>query len=127
MEAQFTQAKTEAEAAQTAEFARLSEAWHAAVARLRAEWEAIAAANEARFPDWSGPGWRHWSPPADVPGGMRFGELDVDLGRWPDGAPRDPRLEPFTPAHFALPALLPFPHRCATLLHTGGQGKAAGV
>src|SRR5205807_9815300 len=51
----------------------------------------------------------------------------VDLGRWPDGAPRDARLEPFAPAHFALPALLPFPHRCATLLEVGEAGRAEAV
>src|SRR5262249_18873056 len=77
--------------------------------------------------DWSGPAWGEWSPPAEVPAGVRFGALAIDVAALPGGQPADPRLQRFAPDKFSLPALLPFPHRCATLLHTAGAGRAACV
>src|SRR5207249_4276784 len=93
----------------------------------RAEIEAIARDNARVFPDWHSPGWHDWRPATEVPGGIRFGALAIDSTRFPGGAPADERLKPFEPARFEVPALLPFPHRCATLLRTVDASRNAGV
>jgi hypothetical protein len=70
-----------------------------------------------------------------VPGGIRFGTLAVDTTRFPGSAPAalvegadgGPQLKPFEPATFQVPAMLPFPHRCATVLRTADTGRAAGA
>ncbi|HEX4589994.1 MAG TPA: FtsK/SpoIIIE domain-containing protein, partial [Gemmataceae bacterium] len=108
-------------------FQRLADEWHTGTAKVRADLDDAWSQNDRLFPDWSGPAWQEWSPPKAVPAGVRFGELAVDVAGLPGGQPSDPNLRPFEPARFAAPALLPFPHRCATVLHTAGEGKAAGV
>ncbi|HLH27900.1 MAG TPA: hypothetical protein VKW77_03230, partial [Acidimicrobiales bacterium] len=73
--------------------------------------EALRGVNEEasrRFLDWTQPEVNGWSPPGEVPPGLRFGGFAVDLGQYPNGVPRDPRLKS-VPTHFDLPALIPFP------------------
>jgi DNA segregation ATPase FtsK/SpoIIIE-like protein len=116
-------------------FRELSETWSHGTVAARAEIEAISRDNSRLFPDWHSPAWRDWQLAADVPGGIRFGTLAVDTARFPgsapakgaDGAESGPQLKPFEPATFQVPALLPFPHRCATVLRTADAGRAAGV
>jgi energy-coupling factor transporter ATP-binding protein EcfA2 len=119
--------RAETEAWHTATFRKLADDWHTGTAKVRADLDDIDSQNDRLFPDWSGPAWESWTPPNAVPAGVRFGELAIDVSTLPGGQPTDTKLEPLAPNRFALPALLPFPHRCATLLHTAGEGKATGV
>ena len=111
----------------TATFNRLATDWHDGTVKVRGDLDDAWAQDAHLFPDWSGPAWRGWSPPNSVPAGIRFGSLAVDVAALPGGQPADAKLPRFDPEQFTVPALLPFPHRCATLLHTAGEGKAAGV
>lgn len=105
----------------------LSEQWRTGSANIRRQLDDMWRTNKELFPNWSGPEWAAWKAPQAVPAGVRFGELAVDVAALPGGQPSDPQLPPFEPDRFAVPALLPFPHRCATLLHVAGDGKQAGV
>jgi hypothetical protein len=101
--------------------------WHDGTARVRADLDDVWSQNERLFPAWPRLANPQWTPPSAVPAGVRFGSLDVDVAALPGGQPADPDLRPLQPDRFAVPALLPFPHRCATLLHTGGEGRAPAV
>ncbi len=87
--------------------------------------EALRGVNEEaarRFLDWSRPELDGWTPPAEVPPGLRFGGFAVDLSQYPNGLPRDPRLKS-VPTHFDLPALIPFPLQASTLIRAADGGK----
>jgi hypothetical protein len=115
------------EAWHSATFQKLADEWHGGIAHLQAALADLRSENDRLFPHWSVPARADWTPPAAVPAGVRFGELALDVKVLPGGQPAEPKLRRFEPDRFSMPALLPFPHRCATLLHTAGQGKAAGV
>jgi hypothetical protein len=119
--------RAELETWYTTTFRKLAGDWHSGTAAVRADLDDAKSQNDRLFPDWSGPTWQAWMPPTGVPAGVRFGELAVDVAALPGGQPADPKLKPFAPDRFTVPALLPFPHRAATVLHTAGEGRAAGV
>ena len=53
---------------------------------------------EQLFPTWDGPAaagqWHHWTPPAEIPAAVRFGQGEVQLAQIEGGLPEDPRLLP---------------------------------
>jgi hypothetical protein len=106
---------------------KLAGDWHGGIARLRADLDDIWAQDGRLFPDWDLLAKPQWQPPATVPAGVRFGKLEVDLAALPGGQPTGTPLRRLDPDRFSVPALLPFPHRCATLLHTESDGRAAAV
>lgn len=108
-------------------FRELIDEWTRGRDAIRAGLDDIARENDQRFPDWHGPAWREWKPPVDVPAGIRVGSLAVDVTRFPGGPPADERLKAFEPARFSLPAMLPFPQRCATVLRAADAGRATAV
>lgn len=94
--------------------ARFHQAWEAMAARWLAgieafheEVERIADYCRQRFPDWNGPAWNDWTPPALLPPIIPFGQLDLVLQQFQGGMPRDPRLVP-PHTRFLLPAYLAF-------------------
>jgi energy-coupling factor transporter ATP-binding protein EcfA2 len=97
-------------------------AWNPVDAEVKAELAAIAKQDAHYFPNWQAPAWSAWQPPATVPPSLRFGSFTAPV---PD-RPRDPRLDT-PPERVTLPALLPFPHRCATLLSAAGDGRGPAV
>ncbi len=127
LSARYEHEQAETEAWHSTTFQKLAASWHEGTARIRADLADLGAQNDRLFPDWAGSAWNGWTPPKTVPAGIRFGAMAVDVAALPGGQPADPKLQRFDPERFGAPALLPFPHRCATLLHTAGHGKAAGV
>ncbi len=103
-------------------FWTLQQAWSIAHDEFTTNLTTIKEQNAQLFPDWDAPTWSQWKPSTTVPPAMRFGGFDVTL----PATPRDARL-PQPPAQVTLPALLPFPHRCAVLWHAEGAGRAAAV
>ncbi|HEY1378054.1 MAG TPA: hypothetical protein VGF55_14735, partial [Gemmataceae bacterium] len=119
--------RAEIEAWHTQTFQKLADDWHRGTSAARDALDGVWSQNNRLFPDWSGPAWRGWQPPTGVPAGIRFGELAVDVAALPGGQPADSKLRPIDPDRFTVPALLPFPHRCATLLHATGAARGAAV
>jgi ABC-type multidrug transport system fused ATPase/permease subunit len=78
------------------------------------------------FPDWQTVDWTRWTPPARIPPGVLFGNLQLRLGQIEGGVPQDERLVP-TETDFTIPALFPFGNQPLLLLKTDGDGRAAAI
>lgn len=109
------------------DFFKLSETWHDGLRQLWAMYSTIIDTTDRQFPDWHAADWLQRPLSAEVPSGVRFGALNVDTAQMPGGLPRDERLKKFLPPTFALPALLPFPERGATLIRATGDGRQAAI
>ncbi len=110
--------------------ARHRKDWDALLARWQAGMETIQAAlgeirEEAskRFLLLDGRDGVAWSPAAEVPPGVRFGEVRFGPEAIPHGVPRDARLRAMTPSEIRMPALLTFPDRGSLLIETDGSGR----
>ena len=77
------------------------------------------------------PAWNEFTPSRvlanQVPAGVRFGELNVDLNAITDAVPTDERLAAPAALYGAIPAYLPFPDKCSVLLRCRDEGRTAGV
>jgi hypothetical protein len=100
----------------------LIKTWTDGMARIDGMVNQVRDEAQRRFLDWTKPELDGWRPPTEVPPGMRFGAFDVDLGQFPDGVPRDPRLKTVS-THYQLPALLPFPVQGSMLIKAADAGK----
>jgi hypothetical protein len=107
-------------------WANLIKNWTEGMARINGILTEVQQEAGRRFLDWNKPELDGWTLPTEVPPGMRFGAFDVDLGQFPDGIPRDPRLKS-VPTHFQLPALLPFPIQGSLLVKAADAGKDAAI
>src|SRR5262249_5683008 len=87
----------------------------------------IANDNDRLFPPWSTIDSAHWTPPTAAPGGMPFGALPGGVASLAGGQPTGPKVKPFAPGEFGMPALLAVPPRGPTLLHARGDRRASSV
>ena len=106
--------------------AETADRWLTGLRRFQAASERMAAGCDRLFPPWDAPLWQHWTPPAEIPPAIRFGQGDVRLERIEGGMPEDERLRP-PRSEFTLPLLLPFPQRSLLLLKAAGEGRAKAV
>jgi hypothetical protein len=105
----------------------LTTAWRDGLARFQRIAQDIEAECGRIFPPWDSAAWETWQPPAVVPGGIRFGTVQVGPDRLPHGVPRDARLRGLLLPDLTLLGLLPFPERGALLIKAAGEGRAAAV
>lgn len=104
-----------------------SDNWFNGLRQLEESFHTLTEASDASFPDWPAVADGSADLPTSVPGGVRFGEYDVDLFALPDGKPVDTRLLPATPLKAQVPAFLPFPDHAAVLLKAKDAGRAEAV
>ena len=116
-----------ATAARDAAFEQVSAAWSTGLAETAWVANQLVEAGNARFPAWADVLRPDRPHPADAPGGIRYGDFDVDLYAMPDGMPFDSRLNPPEPLHATIPAFLPFPQKCSVLLKAKNEGRPAAV
>jgi hypothetical protein len=109
------------------EWTHLVSMWQQGLSRLRAEIEDINQECGHLFPAWDSAHWGEWSPTAEVPTAIRFGEYHVDLSLLPNGLSRNPRLKVAGSTRFRLPALLPYVPRCSLLIQTSDDGRNPAV
>ncbi len=108
------------------EWNEMAQRWNAGVARFVEAVEAIRKNCERLFPDWNAADAPSWTPPAETPAAVRFGQINVQLAKIRGGIPDDPRLKP--PAtEFTLPLLLPLPDHSLLLLKAGEAGRAKAI
>ena len=79
------------------------------------------------FLPWHDPAWDPWTPPAESPPVLRFGEVRVPMKQIPQGIPEDPRLKELTPEALTLPAFLQFPDKISLLIKASDDGRAPAV
>ena len=108
------------------EWNEMAQRWNAGVARFVEAVETIRKNCERLFPDWSAADAPSWTPPAEMPAAVRFGQINVQLAKIRGGIPDDPRLKP--PAtEFTLPLLLPLPDHSLLLLKAGETGRPKAI
>jgi hypothetical protein len=126
-EAKFSAAIRDATAARDRSWNKLSSDWHTGVGEVGQELRELTAIGSERFPPWKLLLQQNRPHPEDVPPGIRFGSVSVDLAALPDGMPTDDRLKPADPIKLTVPAYLPFPARCSTVLRAADDGRPAAV
>lgn len=102
--------------------------------KLEADWkrliepiyEAIRAANasaETLYKPWEPSLWAGWAPPAAFGNAAKFGRLEVDVKRFAEAAPQDPRLALPASSHVSLPLVLTYPQQGSILFETTKSGN----
>jgi S-DNA-T family DNA segregation ATPase FtsK/SpoIIIE len=121
-------------AAHEAKMAKLTGDYHAQWQKLENDWkrviqplyEQINAANtaaDAAFPPWQPELWQQWTPPDSFQNAARFARLDLDVTRFSEAAPNDPRLALPGPANISLPLVLTYPQQGSVLFETTRSGN----
>ncbi len=105
----------------------LVEQWHKGLGSLQSISSEINDQCRRWFPPWNDAAWEQWVPPSSVPPVVRFGEMEVNLARLPNGVPTDPRLLTAGPIRFTMPALLAFPNRMSLLYKVQDAGRTHAV
>ncbi|MCS7306351.1 MAG: FtsK/SpoIIIE domain-containing protein [Thermoguttaceae bacterium] len=77
-------------------------------------------------PAWDRVDWNKWTPPSQMPPGVRFGRFRLLLEHVPGGLPQHPDLQVEQTA-WAVPALVPFPDWPLLLLRVGEEGRQEAV
>jgi DNA segregation ATPase FtsK/SpoIIIE, S-DNA-T family len=105
-------------------WAAMVEAWRAA--RLAADATISAAVKEdaAAFPPFERLASDDSAFPAEAPGGVRFGEIDVSLEAISGGISPHEELNSFGPTSWKQPAFVPFPDASSLLIRTSADQAA---
>jgi len=126
-EESFAEKSAEAIAARDAAWARMAAKWSAATTAVADTFNALRQHDLEFFPSWDEVAQANGPLATRVPGGVRWGQWQVDLTALPDGVPTDPRLAPPPELSGVVPAFVPFPDHCAVLLRTRDEGRAAAI
>jgi hypothetical protein len=97
--------------------------WREACDRFLQTSQTLARECSRWFPDWLD----EMRPQTDMPWGLPFGRLQLDVAAMPGGQPSDPQLPRLDLAQVPFPALLPFPERSSLLIKASDEGKAVAL
>jgi hypothetical protein len=101
--------------------------WKQALAHFGAVMGDVTEACRVLFPEWTEGAAAAWRPSPAVPGGIRFGALQVGPEWVPHAVPRDKHLKSLQVPALTVPALLAFPERGSLLLKARDEGRAEAV
>lgn len=93
-------------------------------------YEAVNAMNATltpEFPAWSREIVNGWTAPRIFAPATKYGHLDLDLTKNPEGLPKDERLALPGPAQLSIPLALSFPNEGSLLFETHDSGGATVV
>ena len=110
------------EAEHTARIEAMAGDWTSAVSRLESAISETRQADQHQSRDWSAILEEDWTPPTEIPHGLRIGDYLFDLKRMDKGVPRHESLSS-TPRSFSWPARLPFPTNPSLCLKTPHAGR----
>ncbi|MDG2133909.1 MAG: FtsK/SpoIIIE domain-containing protein [Phycisphaerales bacterium] len=80
-----------------------------------------------RFPDFTDPGWKTWSPPGVAPPAITLGRLRFDRTAVEGGPPADPRLATDHPTTFDLPSMISLPSRASLQIDVDPDHRTEGL
>ena len=123
----FEEKKDKAKRARNAEWDILARDWREGQDKLLDAVHHLRAAEMEYFLPWEAPYWKEFPPVEDVPQGIRFGSITVDMNQMPGGVPVGDDLAPTVPIHMELPAYMPFPDRSSMIIRAKDQGRDLAV
>ena len=97
--------------------------WKDCLRQIYESFRAANAAAEELFPDWQSPAWKKWTLPQDFKNVAKFGRLEVDVAKFAEVMPKDPRLALPGPATFSVPLVLAYPLGGSILFETAKAGS----
>jgi S-DNA-T family DNA segregation ATPase FtsK/SpoIIIE len=127
IEAAHAERTAAATVARDAAWQTAAAAWERATGEVAAEFVALRAEGQDRFPAWDEVASPDRPLVSRVPQGVRCGDWLVDMAKVPDGVSADPKLAPPAELSGPVPAFLPFPDRCSVLLRARDEGRAVAV
>jgi len=104
----------------------LRQRWHETVERFGRHVEAAHRWADPLCPPWNRVDWSRWTPPVEMPPGVRFGRFRFALEQVPGGMPEHPELQVRQTA-WEPPALTPFPDWPLLLLRVGEEGRQEAI
>ena len=81
--------------------------------------------SRAEFPAWTPQQCASWEPPAEAPGAVRIGHIEVDAAKLSGGLPGDGRFASPGAGHLVAPLALSFPDQGSLLLESDGSDGGA--
>ncbi len=85
-----------------------------------------AAGSRERFPPWEHIAANDAALPEFIPDGIRIGDYEIDLRRFPKGLPATKELAT-NPTAVRIPAVLPFPQNPSLVLKSSEEGRSVAV
>jgi DNA segregation ATPase FtsK/SpoIIIE, S-DNA-T family len=123
----FEQRKAAAQQERAAQWNELARQWREGQDRVLDAVNHLRAAERESFLPWDAPYWKDFPPAEQVPKGIHFGTIAVDMKELPGGVPEGADLAPTLPVHMDLPAYLPFPERSSLVIRAAGPARDLAV
>jgi energy-coupling factor transporter ATP-binding protein EcfA2 len=101
----------------------MTEAWRQARHDTAAVYDEAHSIDAAAFLPWNELTRPDAPLPADIPPGLRFGDLALSLEKIPGGVSARPELNAFGPIEWTQPATVPFPDHASLLIKTTADQK----
>jgi DNA segregation ATPase FtsK/SpoIIIE-like protein len=106
-----------------ARWEKLEADWKSAVQPIYQTIRAANAAAEKDFPPWQPALWANWTPPESFLNAAKLARIEMDVRRFADAAPQDPRLAfPGEPL-ISIPLVLTYPQQGSILFETTKSGN----
>ncbi|MEY2466051.1 MAG: segregation ATPase FtsK/SpoIIIE, family, partial [Verrucomicrobiota bacterium] len=96
--------------------------WKNSVAPLCEEIRLANETAEKLFPEWDVSRWKDWTPPAEFKNAARFARLEVELEKFAEVLPKDPRLALPCASTFTVPLSLTYPNEGSILFEAAKGG-----
>jgi len=106
-----------------AQWQALETEWKARVQPIFAAIQSANRAAEEQFPAWKPQLWNNWSLPTSFANAARFARLELDVKKFSDASPQDPRLAFPGSAAISLPLVLTYPQQGSILFETTKSGN----
>jgi DNA segregation ATPase FtsK/SpoIIIE, S-DNA-T family len=119
--------KAKFEADLRAQWRALENEWRNAVQPIYEKIRDANAAAEKDFTEWNSNTWKSWTPPIQFKNAAKFGRLEVDVEKFAETLPKDPRLGLPGPAAFSVPLALTYPLEGSILFETNQGGEAEAI
>ncbi len=105
----------------------MAQAWHGVVDSVQQSSDRMTAEAARISQVWPDLAFGNWTPPEQIPPGVRVGQFQLRLADIDYGVPDDAQLVP-EHTDFFVPAMLPFPEKTSLIIRaSGGEGRDASV